>query len=98
MARERFACPRRVLHSCLKTKPSFTLQVKELVETVLPFTAISFHRYTAQGASAAQGTPTGIEPLHSAAARLMYEIQMESQATGLDVRVEVGDASKLLPP
>lgn len=59
-------------------------QAWELIQTVLPFYAVTFRSGAAQRQSRAV-----LDVLDKCAHRLLYELKMEGLATGLDVHVEV---------
>lgn len=59
-------------------------QAWELIQTVLPFHAVTFR----SGASP-QHSRAVLDVLDKCAHRLLYELKMEGLATGLDVHVEV---------
>ncbi len=59
-------------------------QAWELIQTVLPFHAVTFRSGAAQRQSRAV-----LDVLDKCAHRLLYELKMEGLATGLDVHVEV---------
>ena len=62
-------------------------QAWELIQTVLPFHAITFR----SGAAPRQNprAPAGLAVLDACAHTLLYELKMEGLATGLDVHMEV---------
>ena len=68
-----------ILHSL------FTVQAQELVSSVLPFDTLTFR--SLGGVRGRRGA--GLEALENAARRLLFELQVEAQATGLDVQVQV---------
>lgn len=63
--------------------PLTGLQAWELIQTVPPFHATTF-----QSGLAANPTRAGLDILQACAHRLLYELNVEGLATGLDVFVE----------